>query len=462
VKIQTQFHLLIAGILIVPIILILGQFLYFRSLRRQDRIQDEIAGYEDIALMLGAQEDADDRESLARFLSMEGRYGDIAVFRNDFFVLYSTIPEFPSRAYGSAERIFALAALKDEPYVYSLEFLGQRGNHGYVLIRRESPPPRQGFQLRALLPAIFVSALFLFPVIFAIVMSLVIARSITKSVLALENATRRIAEGELDLQVGVKGSNEITSLTHSLNKMRNTLREEEFRRSRFIMGVTHDLKTPLALIRAYTEAIEDGIASDPAAQVSATEIITAKTDQLEGMINDLLEYVQMNAGEWKSQLQEVDIAAFLRGAAREFASDAELLHHEFQSEIALPDNLLVSMNERLVLRALENLVNNAIRYTPNGSVISLEASLGDSRNGSTAQIVVSDNGPGIDEADLPHIFEMFYRGTSSRREQGMGMGLAVAKWVADSHGWSISARSGRGARFCVVIPLAHNRPLGLR
>jgi signal transduction histidine kinase len=162
----------------------------------------------------------------------------------------------------------------------------------------------------------------------------------------------------------------------------------------------------------------------------------------------------MNSGEWRSRLQRVDLAAFLQNASRGFASDIELLHHEFQSEIALPGNPLVFMDERLVLRALENLVNNAIRYTPNGSVIILAASLADSKGGNTAQIMVSDNGPGIDEADLPHIFEMFYRGTSSRREQGMGMGLAVVKWVTDSHGWSISARSGRGARFCIAIPLS--------
>jgi signal transduction histidine kinase len=453
VKIQTQFHLLIVGILVVPVILLLGQFLYVRSLRQQEQEEAGIAGYNDIAAMLDGQEDPDDRESLARFISVAGRFADIAVFRNDFFVLYSTIPEFAADAYGSAESIFALASLEDRRYSYTLEFLGSRGKQGYILVRRDRPPQRQ-FPPGTLLPLVLGSALFLFPVIFAIVMSLVIARSITTSVLALENATRRIAEGELDLQVEAKGSNEITSLTRSLNKMRNTLQEGELRRSRFIMGVTHDLKTPLALIRAYTEAIEDGIASDPAAPVSATEIITAKADQLEGMINDLLEYVQMNSSEWRSQLQKVDIAAFLRDAAREFASDAELLHHEFRSEIALPGNPPVFMNERLVLRALENLVNNAIRYSPNGSIISLAASLADSKDGAAVQIMVSDNGPGIDEADLPHVFEMFYRGTSSRREQGMGMGLAVVKWVVDSHGWSISARSGQGARFCIVIPLS--------
>jgi signal transduction histidine kinase len=239
--------------------------------------------------------------------------------------------------------------------------------------------------------------------------------------------------------------------------MRNALKEEEQRRYRFIMGVTHDLKTPLALIKGYTEAIEDGITEDPVTHTSATGIISAKADQLEGMINDLLEYVQMDSGEWRSQLQKVNITTFLQNTAKMFLPDIELLHHEFRSEIMLPDNLFISMDERLILRALENLVNNAIRYTPDGSIISLTASLID-RAASALHLTVSDNGPGINETDLPHIFEMFYRGTSSRREQGMGMGLAVVKWVVDSHGWSISVHSEpkgkKGTRFSITIPIS--------
>jgi signal transduction histidine kinase len=109
------------------------------------------------------------------------------------------------------------------------------------------------------------------------------------------------------------------------------------------------------------------------------------------------------------------------------------------------------MDERLAQRALENIVNNAIRYTPDGSRISLNAALVDK----AVRLTVSDNGPGIDAADLPHIFEMFYRGSSSRREQGMGLGLAVAKWVADCHGWSITAtpEEGQGVCFAITMPL---------
>jgi signal transduction histidine kinase len=466
VKIQTQFHLLITGIIAVPLLLILGQIIYHQSSRRQE--QAEISVYEDIAAMMDPQMDFEDREALSRFIFRVSRMGDIAVFRKDFLVLYSAIPEFTAGVYEPVEKIFAFISGEDWRYGYTFESPGRMSNSGYILIRRDllmpGGPPRMFFP-------VIILFIFLLPIIFAIIMSLLIARSITKSVLVLENATRRIAEGELDITIDVKGSNEITSLTNSLNKMRNELKEEEQRRYRFIMGVTHDLKTPLALIKAYTEAIEDGITCDPASHTSATEIISGKADQLEGMINELLEYVRMDSGEWRGQLQKVNITAFLQDAARAFAPDVELLHHEFRSEITLPANLLVSMDERLILRTLENLVNNAIRYTPGGSVITLSAGLVEGKAGgnvngkaggraaNTVRLTVRDNGPGIDKADLPHVFEMFYRGTSSRREQGMGMGLAVVKWAVNSHGWSISVNSGRegagqrGTCFCITIPL---------
>jgi signal transduction histidine kinase len=447
-KIKTQFHLLIVGILIVPVLLILGQVLYSQFIRQNNQM--EIIMYEDIAAMVDTEMNFEDRGSFVRFMFGLSRLGDIAVLRQDFFVLYSTIPELTIDVYVPIEKILALTAQENRRYAYTLEFL--EGIQGYILMRRDLSADSK-FGQGLLFPVIVVFALCLFLGVFAIVMTLVIARSITKSVLVLENATRRIAEGELDITIAVKGSNEITSLTESLNKMRNELKEEELRRSRFIMGVTHDLKTPLALIKAYTEAIEDGITEDPATHASATEIISVKVDQLEGMINDLLEYVRMDSGEWRGQLQKTDITAFLQNAAREFSLDAELLHHEFQSELVLPVNLFVFMDEHLILRALENLVNNAISYTPDGSVIMLAAGLA----GNTVQITVSDNGPGIDEADLPHVFEMFYRGTSSRREQSIGLGLAVVKWVMDSHGWSISVRNEAGTKkgtsFCITVPL---------
>jgi signal transduction histidine kinase len=105
------------------------------------------------------------------------------------------------------------------------------------------------------------------------------------------------------------------------------------------------------------------------------------------------------------------------------------------------------------MRALENLVGNAIRHTPDGSLISLDAF----QDEGAIHITISDNGPGIAPEDLPHIFEIFYRGSASRREQGMGIGLSIVEWVIDSHGWTINAASdSAGAHFIITIQPRNN------
>jgi signal transduction histidine kinase len=286
--------------------------------------------------------------------------------------------------------------------------------------------------------------------LFVIAMSLLIARSITRSVATLENATRRIADGELDLAVDVGGSNEITSLANSLNKMRNALKEEERRRGFFIMGITHDLKTPLALIKANVEAIEDGIATNPEEQKHSLNIINNKVDELEGMINNLLDYVRMDSGEAARNVRVTNMKSFLSSFTERVAIDAELLHHKVESNISLPPSLAVKMDSLLVQRALDNIVNNCFRYTPEGSCLSINASL----DGTTVKLTISDNGNGIHQKDLPYIFDLFYRGSASRGEQGMGMGLTVAKSIIESHGWSISVmqENCEGTSFIISIP----------
>jgi signal transduction histidine kinase len=134
--------------------------------------------------------------------------------------------------------------------------------------------------------------------------------------------------------------------------------------------------------------------------------------------------------------------------------DAELFHHHTVIDITLPPSLFVPLDERLAVRALENLVNNAIRYSPAGTTIRFGAALAEN----FVRITVSDNGPGINKNDLPHVFEAFYRGSSSRREEGMGLGLSIVKWVVTSHGWSIVVASnsdGTAAETCftITIPL---------
>ena len=438
-KIQTQARLLVISIIAAPMLILLAQFVYRQFLT--DDVVFGLPDYNDVSAALEEHIGPRDWDSISRNIVRFRQFGNVAIFGNDFTVLYSEIPAFNTEDLVSWEDI--LPYLKDKRFIFTS--IGLEENHGFILVNLTGHTIKDKFFpffIYFLIGTILMGML----IIFSICMSIIITRTITNSIEVLENATRRISEGELDLNVDVKGNNEITSLTKSLNKMRITLKEEEMRRSRFIMGISHDLKTPLALIKGYAEAIQDGVAD-----TNATRIIADKTDQLEDMINDLIDYVKMDTGEWREQLNTVNISAFVQNTVKVLGIDVEVLHHELVSNVDLAENIFITMDGKLVYRALENLIHNAVRYTPNGSVIRFNADLTEK----TITLVVSDNGSGIDREDLPHVFEMFYRGSSSRREQGMGLGLAVVKWVVDYHGWSISVASERNKEtsFTISIPL---------
>ena len=288
-----------------------------------------------------------------------------------------------------------------------------------------------------------------------IIISLLIARSITRSIAMLEDATRRIANGELDSTINISGSNEITSLANSFNKMRNALKEEERRRYFFIMGITHDLKTPLSLIKANVEAIEDGIITSPEELNHSLGIINNKVDELEGMINNLLDFVQMDSDVSKMNICLTNLYAFLSSYVERVAIDAELLHYKVESDINFPASLAIMMDGLLVQRAFDNIVNNCFRYTPKGSCLFIKADI----DGQMVKLTISDNGNGINQKDLPYIFDLFYRGSASRMEHGMGMGLTVTKSIVNSHGWSISVSSenDKGTSFTIIIPLSQGK-----
>jgi len=466
-KIQTQSRLLVSGIILVPLLMVLSYLVFQQLFVRSDT--SHLPEYGEISALLNEKTSARDWESVRFVVRRFQNLGKTAVFRDDYFVLYSTLPEFTTGAPSTREDVRVFLDSFNQMEDYRFVTLNMKETRVFILNRSIRPPIifRSVLPLPTMsdlgqpdipslpppffVPSVLIITFIVLLIVFAICMSIIITRNITGSVQVLEDTTRRVAEGELDLNVDVKGSNEITSLANSLNKMRNALKEKELRRSRLIMGISHDLKTPLALIKGYAEAIEDGVTEDPVSRSGATEIIIEKADQLEGMINDLINFVRMETGEWREQLHEINITGFLKKFTKAIKIDVEVFNHEFISDISLPENLPVLMNKKLAQRALQNIIGNAVRYSPKGARIRLTAVLA----GKAAELTISDNGPGIDKETLPHVFEIFYRGSPSRREQGMGLGLAVVKWVVEYHGWSITASSEKdqGASFTITIPL---------
>jgi len=449
VKIRTQFYLLIAGIVVVPLVVFVG--LYFAQ-RFQESSAPKVPGYEEISQLAGQSGDRESWEALAGFIEHKPKTMEFSVLDGNRRILFSTIEQHVTGDVLSDQTLLSLIRETSGDYLYQLDSPVKTGDGGGFLvltrILREGKRPPSPFQRFFGTFILLLAALF----IFSAVMSVFIARSITQSVLELEAATRCIAAGDLDVPIEARGSNEITSLTVSLNSMRGALKEDLSRRSRFIMGVSHDLKTPLALIKGYAEAIGDGLADEPDARDHYVGIISAKVDQLEGMVDDLIDFVRMDTVEWRRHLKPVELEPFLHTFSRRVEEDALLLRRRVESDIDIPKDLAVFMEGRLVQRALENIVNNALRYIAEGGLVRLSARA-DARR---ALILISDDGPGIAQEDLPHIFDLFYRGSSSRREQGMGLGLSIVRGVVDSHGWDIKVRSekGQGCEFEISIPLA--------
>jgi signal transduction histidine kinase len=286
-------------------------------------------------------------------------------------------------------------------------------------------------------------------IVFSSVMITLIVRSFNRDIGRLIKATRRVADGDLEFELTPKGNDEVASLARSFDSMRNNLKESIARRSLFLMGVSHDLKTPLTSIKGYLEAISDGLAEDPAKLGRYLSVIGEKSKELEDRIGKLIDYVRMETGDWRLSREEIDLNGFLAEISEMYGEDASVFKRSFRSDLRLPARVRTTADRALLLRCFENLFDNAIRYTKEGDAITLSAL----HKGEEVLVVFRDTGMGIDGPELNRVFEPFYRGTRSRREEGCGLGLSIVKSIVDAHGWNIGIAStpGRGTALTLRI-----------
>lgn len=284
----------------------------------------------------------------------------------------------------------------------------------------------------------------------AFAMGVVIATQLARSVLKLERAAGRIAAGDLETAVSVGGIREIEDLAAAMDGMRQTLREDRDQRARFLAAVSHDLRTPLTSIGGYLEAVEDGLASDPATLERYVRIMRDKTRLLETRIASLIEFARMETGEWRMGFETVELRYFLEGLGREFREEAELMGRDFSFELSALGSFRTAVDRALLSRAFENLVSNAIRYSPKGGAIRMSARAAPG----FLCVDLDDEGPGLAPPEREKVFEAFVRGSSAREGEGSGLGLYIVRSVIRGHGWEVRAAASPagGGRFTVEIP----------
>jgi signal transduction histidine kinase len=456
VKLRSQLALLVGGIVVVPF-LVAASVLMLQYLNARTNARDPERILPGDWIRSGTTRS----RRIMELHDLEGRRPpgmEVVVLGTDDTVEFSTIPGFVAGTGVEPAAVLQYLRANDQAMLIrprepkqDAASAGVPTSEPLFLVRLPPPPAERPTLLRVFRSRVIESMIYpvLGLLLFASGVSFWIVRRFNRSVRSLEAATRRVADGDLDFSLPVRGNDEVSLLTRSFDRMRAALKEEYARRARFIMGVSHDLRTPLALIQGYVEAVSDGLADDPETRRKYLSIVQDKTRALDGMVTDLIEFVRMDTGEWKTTHRPVHLAPFLRPIAQRYVEDAAILHRSFDHAIELPEDLEVSMDEALMGRALENLIGNAIRYTGEGGSIRLRASL----EGGVPVLSIRDTGIGIPAGDLPRIFDPFYRGTNSRREQGFGLGLATVKSIVEGHGWSIDVSSevGSGTTFRIEM-----------
>ena len=372
-------------------------------------------------------------------------------------IIESTIADFPQPGTTLQEGdLWKIIKQTGEEFYYLTETpLGSDRKHLVLLVSRISKKKNQTNMFYSLLDCVLIF------VIICAVATCCISRTITSSLSHLVKQTEKIAKGDLTPQeqrTPAKSRNEFTDLTEHIDSMRAALLDAKRKQQRFIMGITHDLRTPISVIKGYTEALYDGVITSEEETKKSLEIINVKTSQLEEMITSLINYCTFFRDNFRRQITPHCIKKQLETFAKSAETTGYIFHRKISCNINLLESTDIPVNEQLLARALENLFGNALRYTEDDGEITITADESDEY----ITITFSDTGCGIAEKDISHLFDLFYRGTNSRREQGLGIGLSVVKDIVDLHGWSIDIRSelGKGSDFIIRIPKSTNRTDG--
>ncbi|HXX38168.1 MAG TPA: HAMP domain-containing sensor histidine kinase [bacterium] len=284
--------------------------------------------------------------------------------------------------------------------------------------------------------------------VIGVLVALWLAQRIARPVTELTHAARAIAAGRHAPPVPVSGRDEIAELGRAFNRMAAQLAEDAEQRRQLFAGITHELRTPLAVVQGTLEGMLDHIVEPTPERIAG---LHSQTLLLRRLITDLRDLSLAQAGKLQLYPQPVDMAALVSDAVEAFAPSFQ--DREISLGLAIPKTLppLVADPDRL-RQVVQNLMDNALRYTPRGGAvrITLAAENGDIR------LSVADTGQGIESADLPHIFDHFYRADQSRTRSsgGMGLGLSIVKSLVEAHHGRVTVESnpGSGSTFTVTFP----------
>jgi len=285
-----------------------------------------------------------------------------------------------------------------------------------------------------------------------------LGRSVLKPLAAMSQAARQIAAGDLDFQIPASQVREVAEVRAAFQVMGDALRgsierqadlEEE--RRFFVSAIAHDLRTPLFSLRGYLEGLERGLAISPEKVARYVAVCRQKSDQLDRLVSDLFAYTKAEYLEQTLRRERLELGSVLEQAVDGLQPHARAKGVEVALEGPV-DRGVLEGDAHLLERAVENVLDNALRHTPTRGRIAVRCHAEPGR----VTFTVADTGPGIASQDLPHLFDPLYRGDASRNPEtgGVGLGLTIARRILRAHGGDLVAANGAagGAEFTGSIP----------
>lgn len=294
----------------------------------------------------------------------------------------------------------------------------------------------------------------------ATLLAFVFSRSVTRPIIKINEVARAMAGGDYSLQAPADTGGELGVLAESINTLSRQLREKieaieriDSTRRNFVASVSHELRTPLTIMQGYTEALMDGIAEDHQQREKYLMNIYEETIRLGRLVDDLLDLRRMESGSISMRLDRAELTEIIGDVATHFNETKNVRDVAVRADLPR-EGLAARGDPDRLKQVIINLVDNAVRFSPEGSVVEIRGE----GAGNTVKVLVSDRGPGLAPGEKDLVWERLYRGESphSGRDSGSGLGLAIARQIVELHGGTVGVESapGKGSTFWFTVSRA--------
>ena len=286
----------------------------------------------------------------------------------------------------------------------------------------------------------------------AIILSLIVATIMSTwfmgPLMKMSNATKQIAKGNYNVKLEVKSNDEIGRLAQEFNHMAEEIQHSQNMQKELLASISHDLRTPLTIIKGYAESIKDITGDNKEIRDQQLTTIIDETDRLSNMVGSVMEYTKLSQGVQKMNIVQFDIADMCKDIVYVYSNKAVAENKSIA--YSGPEDAYVFADAQMMERAIHNFVSNALLHTPENTRVVVAVKVQESGK---VKVSVFDSGTGIKEEDIPHLFDKYYRARKDEGRTGSGLGLAIVKSIMENHNfrYGVESTAGLGTEFWFEI-----------